>query len=307
MDIDKDLLYRFENGLDPQNIKDSSIPASVIGFGEISTIFQISDNSDVAFKRMPLFSDRISAEKYKHQYHEYCDKLIEAGVKLPEHETIILQAPKRPVVFYIAQKQLPADRFAHRLIHALNPMNTCRLIEQVVSEISKIWRFNRSSRPSLELSIDGQLSNWACLEKGAETEIIYIDTSTPLYRKNGVEQLDPELLLQSAPSFLRWIIRWLFLKDVMNRYYDQRLVYIDLAGNLYKEQRPDLILDTIDIINQRLSDNLKPLTMEEVKKYYREDKLIWTLFLAFRRIDRWLTIKLLRKRYEYVLPGKIKR
>ena len=63
MDIDKDLLYRFENGLDPQNIKDSSVPASVIGFGEISAIFQISDNSDVAFKRMPLFSDRISAEK----------------------------------------------------------------------------------------------------------------------------------------------------------------------------------------------------------------------------------------------------
>ena len=93
----------------------------------------------------------------------------------------------------------------------------------------------------------------------------------------------------------------------MNRYYDQRLVYIDLAGNLYKEQRPDLILNTIDIINQHLSDNLKPLTIEEVEKYYREDKLIWTLFLAFRRIDLWLTIKLLRKRYEYVLPGKIKR
>ncbi len=307
MDIDKDLLYRFENGLDPQNIKNSSVPASVIGFGEISTIFQIADNSDVAFKRMPLFSNRNSAEKYKHQYYEYCDKLIEAGVKLPEHETIILQIPKRPVVFYIAQKQLPTDRFAHKLIHVLNPMNTRRLIEQIVSEISKIWQFNQSFMPSLELAIDGQLSNWVCLEKEAGTEIVYIDTSTPLYKKNGVEQLDPELLLQSAPSFLRWIIRWLFLKDVMNRYYDQRLVYIDLAGNLYKEQRPDLILNTIDIINQHLSDNLKPLTIEEVEKYYREDKLIWTLFLAFRRIDLWLTIKLLRKRYEYVLPGKIKR
>ena len=307
MDIDKDLLYRFENGLDPQNIKASSVPASVIGFGEISTIFQVGDNADVAFKRMPLFPNRMSAEKYKHQYHEYCDKLIEAGVKLPEHETIILEPPKRPVVFYIAQKQLPADRFAHKLIHVLNPMNTSLLIEQIVSDISKIWQFNQSSMPSLELAIDGQLSNWICLEKEAGTEIVYIDTSTPLYRKNGVEQLDPELLLQSAPSFLRWIIRSLFLKDVMNRYYDQRLVYIDLAGNLYKEQRPDLILNTIDIINQHLSDNLKPLTMEEVKKYYREDKLIWTLFLAFRRIDRWLTIKLLRKRYEYILPGKIKR
>ena len=161
--------------------------------------------------------------------------------------------------------------------------------------------------PLLELAIDGQLSNWVCLEKEIGTEIVYIDTSTPLYRINGVEQLDPELLLQSAPSFLRWIIRLLFLKDVMNRYYDQRMVYIDLAANLFKEQQPDLILDTIDIINQRLSNNLKPLTMKEVEKYYREDKLIWTLFLAFRRIDRWLTMKLLRKRYEYILPGKIKR
>ena len=271
MDIDKDLLYRFENGLDPQNIKDSSVPGSVIGFGEISTIFQIGDNSDVAFKRMPLFPNRMSAEEYNHQYHEYCDNLVESGVKLPEHETIILQAPNRPVVFYIAQKQLPADRFAHRLIHVLNHMNTLRLIEQIVSNISNIWKFNQSSMPSLELAIDGQLSNWVCLEKEIGTEIVYIDTSTPLYRINGVEQLDPELLLQSAPSFLRWIIRLLFLKDVMNRYYDQRMVYIDLAANLFKEQQPDLILDTIDIINQRLSNNLKPLTMKEVEKYYREE------------------------------------
>jgi len=143
MDIDKDLLYRFEKGLDPQNIKDSSVPASVIGFGEISTIFQISDNADVAFKRMPLFSNRNSAEEYKHQYHEYCDKLIEAGVTLPKHETFIIKVPKRPVVFYIAQKQLPEDRFAHKLIHVLNPMNTHRLIEQIVSEISKIWQFKK--------------------------------------------------------------------------------------------------------------------------------------------------------------------
>jgi hypothetical protein len=307
MDIDKDLLYRFEKGLDPQKIEGSTVPASIIGFGEISTIFQIGDNANLAFKRMPLFSNRMSAEKYRHQYNEYCNKLIEAGVKIPEHETIIIEPPKRPVVFYIAQKQLPADRFAHKLIHVFNPMKTRRLIEQIVSDISKIWQFNRSSMPSFELAIDGQLSNWVGMKKGTGIEILYIDTSTPLYRINGVEQLDPELLLQSAPSFLRWIIRLLFLRDVMNRYYDQRMVYIDLAANLYKEQRPDLILNAIDIINQHLSDNQKPLKMEEVEKYYREDKLIWSLFLTFRRIDRWLTTKLLRKRYEFILPGKIKR
>ena len=135
----------------------------------------------------------------------------------------------------------------------------------------------------------------------------YIDTSTPLYRKQGKEQLDPELFLRSAPSFVRWIIRLLFLKDVMNRYYVPRMVYTDLAANLYKEQRPDLIPLTIDIINCYIPDAQPPLTAKEVERYYREDKFIWTLFQALRRLDCWLTTRLLRKRYEFILPGKIRR
>ena len=54
----ENLLVQFEIGLDPQNLKDSPIPATIIGYGEISAIFQIADNPDVAFKRLPLFSDR---------------------------------------------------------------------------------------------------------------------------------------------------------------------------------------------------------------------------------------------------------
>ena len=137
--------------------------------------------------------------------------------------------------------------------------------------------------------------------------MIYIDTSTPLYRKGGVEQLDPELFLKGAPAALRWIIRLLFLKSVMNRYYDQRQVYIDLAANLYKEQRSDLVPITVEIINRHLFENLQPVTPRDVENYYREDKLIWTLFLAFRKVDRWVKTKLVRKRYEFLLPGKIKR
>ena len=68
MDINEELLYHFEKGLNPQNLGDSLIPATVLGFGEISTIFQISDYTDLAFKRMPLFSDRASAETYISKY-----------------------------------------------------------------------------------------------------------------------------------------------------------------------------------------------------------------------------------------------
>lgn len=307
MHIDKDLLYKFEAGLNPQNLKDSRLPAITLGFGEISTIFQIANNAGVAYKRMPLFSDRPSAERYTQQYHEYCRLLVEAGLKLPEHETIIVELPKSPVVFYIAQQQLPTERFGHKLIHSLDAKAVRQLIEQVVSDIGEIVSFNNSRRPSLELALDGQLSNWVWLEEGSNFQLYYIDTSTPLYRKDGQEQLDPELFLKSAPSFLRWIIRLLFLEDVMNRYYQQRQVYIDLAANLYKEQRPDLVPLTLDIINRHLPDDLEPITAREVEKYYREDKLIWTLFLAFRRLDRWLRTKVFRKRYEFILPGRIRR
>lgn len=307
MYIDKKLLYQFEQGLDPQDIETSAIPAQLIGYGEISSIFMIGDDTETAYKRMPLFSDRSSAEKYERQYHEYCKLLGKAGIHLPEHDTVIIEVPKRPVVLYIAQKKLSTDRLGHQLIHELKTHDFENLVDKIVSDIAKVWHFNTSALPEIEVAIDGQLSNWVWMNERGSRQLYFIDTSTPLYRKIGVEQIDPELILQSAPGFLRWIIRWLFLDDVLNRYYVPRLVYTDLAANLFKEQRPDLIPACMDIINKYLSDEKGPLTFKEVEKYYKEDRLIWTLFLAFRRIDRWLTTKIFRKRYEFILPGKIAR
>jgi hypothetical protein len=174
----------------------------------------------------------------------------------------------------------------------------------IIREIEKIWRFNHEHHPRLALAIDGQLSNWVYSETG---ELLFIDTSTPLMRINGQESLDPELLLKSAPSFLRWLIRWQFLDDVMTRYYDRRLVYTDLIANLFKEQRADLVPQWISLINAETADKMEPLVLDEIKAYYKEDKLIWRLFLGLRRLDRWIKTKLLGKRYEFVLPGKIKR
>lgn len=300
-------IQEFEIGLDPLHIDRSKIPAKVLGYGEISTVFQINGDKSTACKRMPLFSDRSSTEKYAHNYEEYCQLLQRAGLKLPLDRTEIVEVPNRPVVFYILQEQLPPDRFCHKLVHSLNSNEVEQMIERVAGEISKVWIFNESNAPSRKLAIDGQLSNWVFTGEVNVGDIHYIDTSTPLYRKNGTEQLDPELFLKSAPSFLRWIIRWLFLQDVMNRYYDPRLVYTDLVANLYKEQRSDLVPLAVEIVNRSLSGEIEPLSVEEVEKYYKEDKFIWMLFLVFRRMDRWFKTKLLHQRYEFILPGKIKR
>ncbi len=307
MRVDVNLLHEFETGLNPQDLEHSPIPARIIGYGEISAIFQIADNSEAAFKRLPLFSDRSSAEEYTRHHDEYCHLLKEAGLNLPEHETVIVEPVGRPVAVYIAQKLIPARCFGHRLIHESDGSNIHRLLETIVAEISKVWRYNHSHGPAVRLALDGQLSNWVWSEGRPRPAVYYIDTSTPLFRKDGIERLDPELFLKSAPGFLRWILRWLFLNDVINRYYDQRQVYIDLAANLCKEQRPELIPVAAAIINRQLGTDQKPLTLEEVNKYYREDKLIWSFYLSFRRIDRWLTTRILRRRYEYILPGNIRR
>ncbi len=302
MIIDEERLRCFEAGLDPQNLKASAVPGHIVGYGEISAIFQIEDDDALVYKRMPLFRSRPAAETYEKMYHEYCGLLEQAGVNLPDSDTRIVVVPKRPVVLYIAQHKFPGDRLCHQLLQTLDPSQAEDLIEKVIAEIAKVWSFNRAAGPGLELAIDGQLSNWV-----SQSKLFYIDTSTPLFRKNGLEQQDPELLLQSAPGFLRWIIRLFFLKDVMNRYYHPRLVFTDLAANLFKEQRPDLLPQTVSVINRFLDREEPPLTVDEVQKYYREDKLIWTIFLAFRRIDRLLKTKMLRRRYEFILPGKIKR
>jgi len=306
INIDHDLLKKFEAGLDPQNLKNSSVPAVILGFGEISTVFQIGGCADIAYKRMPLFKDTASAERYSGQFLEYCKLLAESGLKLPESTTGIVALSGRPVVLYIAQKILPPERFGHKLIHVLDPGETGKMIEKILSRIELVWSFNREKRPLFEIALDGQLSNWVVPDSGQD-EIYFVDTSTPLYRKNGIEQLDPELLLQSAPGFLRWMLRLFFLDDVMNRYYDKRQVCIDLAANLFKEQKPELLPMTVEIMNRMFFGKEKPLSAGEIEKYYRTDRMIWSLFLAFRRIDMFIKTKILMKRYEFILPGKIKR
>lgn len=306
MSLDRDLLIRFEKGLSPQNPGSADPPAAVLGYGEISSIFKIGEDNRVAYKRMPLFREIPSAEAYLAQYREYCRLLREAGLHLPEDGTEVVAISGRPVVLYIGQKLLPPERFGHRLIHTLDRARAELLIAKVAEAISCIWEYNKKAAPASELAIDGQISNWVWPENDPRSQLIYVDTSTPLFRKEGEIQLDPELFLQSAPSFLRWIIRWLFLKDVMTRYFDARKVYTDLVANLYKEQRPELIEAALEAVNRYIAEE-EPLKSEEVAAYYKEDKTIWKVFLGFRRFDRWLKIRVMRGRYEFILPGRIKR
>lgn len=320
--IDRALIQQFENELDPQNPEKGKVPARVIGYGEISTVLEIGagDGKKLAYKRVPIFQSKSETEHYEALYKEYIQVMEERiGVQLiPSTIARITNEHRRRTVVYIVQEKLPPASIGHNAIHHLEVSEINRLVLAILVELSRVFDFNQHHRGKLELGIDGQISNWAIADfdpnaktLGEKINLIYFDTSTPFLRKDGKELLDGELFLRSAPSFLAWLLRWLFLEDVLTRYYDFRKVSIDLIANFYKEQRPELIPGLVDTVNgffaaQVREGGFKLLSVGEIKAYYHEDAMIWRLYLTFRRIDRSLH-NLLGKYYPYILPGNIKR
>jgi Family of unknown function (DUF6206) len=298
-------LQEFEAGLNPARPEKSAIPMRIIGYGEISAIFEISSLPGLAVKRMPIFHERAGAEAYLKLYRRYCGYLQEAGLRLLEDDLYITSpaAAGRAWVLYIVQPLQPAENFLHNRIRLADAAEACRLTERVITETVKVWDFSEAHAPGLQLALDGQFSNWV----ECRGELFYVDTSTPLFRVDGTEQIDPEPLLASAPVFLRWILRLFFVDDVIRRYYDLSAVLTDLTANLYKEQRADLIEPVCAEINRLTQHRLPPLSPPAIRSYYAEDRLIWTLFLSFRRIDRGLRRLPFFKSYEFLLPGPVRR
>jgi hypothetical protein len=316
-----DLLQKFEQGLDPRWPERSRIPAVVLGYGEISTVFAIEAEGleDLALKRLPLFHSQEEVEAYQVAYEEYNLLLQDViGLRLPSYGYASFTDQAGRPICYIIQRRLPSSSIGSQAIHFLHGEQVRVLVRRVLQESRRVWDFNRR-QDHLQVALDGQISNWSIDGFDAQdpkvdlnSKLTYLDTSTPLYRIEGVEQLDAELFLRSAPSFLAWILRLLFLEDVVDRYYDFRRVVIDLVANFYKEQQPNLIPGVIDEVNDFFTGEaaalgIQPIEEKEARSYYREDALIWTLYLSFRRIDRWLQTRLLHHEYPYILPGKIQR
>ncbi|MHA1972473.1 MAG: DUF6206 family protein [Candidatus Hodarchaeales archaeon] len=317
MNFNKDLIKKFEltiNTIDPDK---GQIPINILGYGEISLVFELINDPGIAYKRLPIFEKEFQVERHVKAYKNYIDLLEKLGIEVPESEAIWVKNLKGTISLYCAQKKVDPQTIGNKVIKVLPLEEVNSFVLKIMRTMVKVWKFNRRST-RIKIGLDGQISNWAL--KGfnqdnpslENTHLIYLDTSTPMFRVNNVEAMEAVLFLKSAPSYIRWALKALFLQEVVDRYYDFRLVTIDLIANFFKEQRPDLIPSILATINEFFTNevpslNIDPINFEEVKKYYDEDKQIWVIFQNARRFDRWITAKLLRKQYEFYLPGKIER
>lgn len=311
--VDERVLADFENRLDPAYPEKSGIQPTILGYGEISSSFCIDQMPDIAFKRMPPFPGRDAAEEYRRIVDIYCRHLKEdCGVRVLHHTTHRIENRFGEQIVYVAQPRLEAETIGNIRLKQKDSHYMAEMVARVADRILAVGSKNRDGS-GLSIGIDGQISNW-CFpgESFPLEEPLYFDITTPLLRIDDAEQLDIRIFLKSTPPVLVWLVKWKFLKEVLDRYHDTRQVLMDLAANFHKEGRPEMIDETIALINERikrlaLEPPIAPLTRSEVDSYYKNDAFIWTLFLQLRKADRFIRTRMLRRRYNFILPGKIER
>lgn len=314
MNVDIEALAEFENGLDPAFPEKSTLPPAILGYGEISTTFALPALPEVAFKRLPPFQDAGQISDYRKILETYVSLLSDqCGIRVVDFAFYDLVNARGEKILYVAQHRFPGENIGHALLKTATPKQLERLIMPVMDRLMRLLKFNRENAEGLSIGLDSQLSNWSFpLSDGKHPDPVYFDITTPMLRIHGIEQLDTEIFLKSCPSFLVWLVRWQFLSEVLDRYYDVRLILTDLVANFYKEGRPDLIDAALSMINAGLETEnclttISPLEKSEIERYYKNDAFIWSLFLMLRRLDRFLKTKFFRQRYNFMLPGKIQR
>lgn len=315
----REWLRQWEGTLDPRRPERARPPARVVGYGEISTVLVIDHPNLMPYvvKRLPMFRDADEVASYAALHEAYLSHLAKAGIRVPETFLVDVPRPQGGIAVYMFQKRLPTHAVANRLLHTLPREEAFRLLRHILEATRRVYQYNASNPEHVALGFDAQVANWAVPDVGSDASslpeqvsLFYFDTTTPLMRVNGQERLNPDLFLRSAPSFLVWIMKRLFLEEVMSRYYDMRQVVLDVIANLYKEKCAAWVPDLVRLVNAWRKEwpELRgpDYTVEEVSAYYRRDAFIWSLYLTARKIDRKLH-ELLGRDYPYILPEKIER
>lgn len=290
-------------------LNSTTLSLKVLGFGEISTVVEIQDlknklKNNFVYKKLPVFNNYPDIKQYKKVFFGYLKLLKDLKINLPLQELKIVK--NKNFIVFVKQEKLNTESIGNKLIHKL-PKNKCLFfIEEIFVQLLKIYNFN-ISQEKIKIGIDGQISNWA-LENN---KIFYLDITSPLYRINNIEQINPEIFLKSSPLPLRILIKKFFLQDVLDRYYNFRLIIIDLIANFFKEDKKELIKPTIKLANnfiiKNINEELKKINYKEVKDYYKLDAFIWKFFQFSRKVDKFIITKIFKKKYDILLPEKIKR
>jgi len=312
------MTHSLNNQTDPLSIH-------ILGIGEITTTIEVKGGHwgklhpvekrmmRLAYKRMPAFDEKDDVDHYVRIHNEYQDLLDLLGIPAPWHDNLVRQRPDGKWVVYNRQERFPSNQVACLIIQDKKHNEGMNVFRMLLGKMERLFQHNLDN-PDKLIGFDAQISNWILPEYDPanprvkpDEPVLYIDTSTPLARYHGQEQLDTELFLQSIPALFRPVVRMAFLQQVLDRYYIPRDVILDLVASFITHKRPDLVPELVDEANRFMAESTfagdaKPFTVKRIYAYNREDVMIWHFFRTLKRIDRWVSERLFKKTYEQRLP-----
>jgi len=291
----RQILERLEADLDPADPHD----VTVLAYGEISAALLVPGLEGRVCKRMSGFADHAMAAQYCELVTDYVAVLRDNGVRVVDTEVVLLDRPSRPPVVYLVQP-LVGD-LGNQILHTASDAELTGSIHTV---LDRVWELHQRTA-SPEVAIDAQLSNWSFTDPD---DPVLLDVGTPFVRVAGRHVFDQEILLSAVPPGIRaYYRRKGTASEYMDDYFEPRLVAVDMLGNFIKEGAVPRLPEGIVAANDWLSaHDLAPIERAQVDDYYKEDAATLELFLRVRRLDR-AAKRILRRDYDFILPGRVKR
>jgi hypothetical protein len=305
-----ELLAAFEAHLDPA--RPAAAPGvAIIGYGEVSTVFALAELPGRVCKRMAGFRDAAAAAHYTATVRRYIEFLEAEDVRVVETAILPVERRDRAPVVYLVQPQLAAEGLGNHLLRNADDAVLRARLDAVLLRIGRLLRANRARRDGRSVTVDAQLSNWHFGLDGVAP--VLIDIGTPFMRKDGVDEIGIELFLAAVPPGVRAFYRRArAVERYLDAFFDARSLLVDAVANFHKEGRPDRIPLALERVNRWLAEDVpdlggRPIRAEDVDRYYRNDAKTLELYLRARRFDRFVRTRLLRQRYDFILPGAIRR
>lgn len=309
---DGEVLRRFEAALDPARPARDGV--EIIGYGEVSTVFALAALPGRVCKRMAGFRGAAAAERYVQVVDRYLRRLAEIGVRTLETAAMVVPRPGGRPVVYLVQPRAESGRLGNHVLVEGGDEELLRCVDLVLGSLRRVLLANRSARDGRAVAVDGQLSNWVFPARNeADERPVLIDVGTPFMRRDGADEMDLELFLAPAPPLIRAFYRRSgAVRRYIDDYFDARKLLLDQLGNFHKEGRPDRIPLVLAQVNRWLERDgadlgVPLLTRASVDRYYEKDAKVLELYLRLRRLDRFVRTRLLGQRYDFILPGPIRR
>ena len=303
-------LAEVERELDPAH--PSATPGlEILGCGEVSAVLSLASLPGRVCKRMAGFREARAAERYVEVVRRYLALLEAEGVRPVETHLVPVPRPGRAPVVYLVQPRLADEGFGNQILKRDDEAALVACLDRILASVGQLLRANRKRDDGRAVTVDAQLSNWHFADPIAEP--LLIDVGTPFMRRDGVDEIGTEIFLAPVPPGIRGLYRRArAVERYLDAFFDARRLLVDALANFHKEGRPDRIPAALARVNRWLLEEVPdlggaPISRDDVDRYYRADAKTLELYLTARRFDRFVRTRLLRQRYDFVLPGAIRR